>query len=321
MMNGKEDTGLPLVSVGIHNWNRKEELRRTIAKVLESTYPSLEIMVVDNGSTDGSVEMVKSEFPDVKLYELNRNIGIAARNTILFEASGKYILIYDNDSMPATSSTIGEIVSFLERHVDVAALCTNIINYHTGKSETHGWENYATANAGDYYEGLFIHGAGTAYRTECVQQTRGFPEDFFLYLDEADLTLQLANKGLKIVYKPDIVTYHRRSPVQRDNALGFLLKTRNGIWVFWKYFPFSLALCLTLGYVFKQGVLTAERPAYVLSFFKGTYLGLRGTSTQRKKGEPLSREAINKTKRWRRQNLALPSAGRIMDFLKQQLSR
>ena len=320
-MNGKGDVRLPLVSVGIPNWNRKEELRITLTKVLESNYPALENIVVDNGSNDGSAEMVKSEFPCVKLYELRRNMGIGARNITLFEASGKYILTYDNDSEPATSSTIGEIVSFVERHADVAALCTNVINYHTGKSETYGWEKYATAYGGEYYEGLFVHGAGMAFRSKCIQQTRGFPEDFFLYFEEADLTLQLVNKGLKIVYKPDIVTYHRRSPVQRDEALEFLLKTRNGIWLFWKYFPFSLALCLTLGYVFKQGVLTAGRPAYLLSFFKGTYLGLRGISAQRKKGEPLSREAINKTKRWQRQNLALPSAGRIMDFLKQQLSR
>ena len=189
-VNGKEDTGLPLVSVGILNWNRKEELRMTIAKVLESNYPALEIIVVDNGSSDGSAEMVKSEFPDIRLYELGCNTGIAARNTILFEASGKYILTYDNDSEPATSSTIGEIVSFLERHADVAALCTNVINCHTGKSETHGWEKYATAYGSEYYEGLFVHGAGMAFRTRCIQATKGYPEDFFLGLEEGDLTNQ-----------------------------------------------------------------------------------------------------------------------------------
>ena len=315
-MSKADGAGLPLVSVGIPNWNRKEDLRKTIAKILQSTYPILEILVVDNGSSDGSAEMVKSEFPGVKLYELRHNIGIGARNIPLFEARGKYTLTYDNDSEPATSSTIGEIVSFLECHADVAALCTNIVNYNTGKSETQGWEKYATAHDSEYYEGLFVHGAGMAFRTECIQQTRGFPADFFVYFEEADLTLQLANKNLKIVYKPDIVTYHRRSPVQRSEARGFLLQTRNGIWLFWKYFPVFLAVGLSLAYVFKQAVLTMGRPAYLLSFSKGIYLGFSGIPKQWKKREPLTREAIKKTKRWRRQNLALPSLRTAFAFLR-----
>lgn len=320
-MSSKESFELPLVSVGILNFNRKDELRVTITKVLESYYPALEIIVVDNGSSDGSVEMVKSEFPDVKLHELGRNIGIVARNIILFKAIGKYIILYDDDSMPSTSLTIREIVDFLEQHTNIAALCTNIINYYTGVSETQGWEKYALANYNEYYEGLFIHASGMAYRRDSIRQTRGFPENFFFHLEEGDLTLQLLNKNLKIAYKPDIITSHRRSPIHRDEPWTFLMATRNGIWLFWKYFPFSLALWFTSRYIFKQAVMTMGRPSYLLSFFKGVFLGIRGIPTQWRERAPLSKEAISKTKGWQCQNLSLSPYRKITEVLKQQLLR
>lgn len=317
MMNGKEDTGLPLVSVGILNCNRREELRTTITAVLKSDYPNLEISVADNGSSDGSAEMVRNEFPGVTLYEFSRNMGVAARNTLMFEAKGKYIVLYDDDSVPAMASTIGEIVDFLERHADVAALCTNVINYYTGESETRGWEEYAMASGDEYYEGLFMHGSGMTYRSQCIQATHGFPEDFFWGWEENDLTLQLVSKDLKIVYKPDIVTYHRRSPLHRDEKWAFLMRTRNGIWLFWKYFPFLPAVWLTLRFILRQAVITIARPTRLLSFFRGSYAGLKGAPMQRRKRELLTKEAIDKTKRWQQQNLVL-SHRVIHEFFKQR---
>ena len=304
-MNWREDAELPLVSVGVLNYNRKEELRVTLREILRSDYPALEVIVADNGSSDGSSEMVRTEFPDVKLYELEQNIGIAARNSILFEAKGKYTILYDDDSMPSTPTTIGKIVSFLERHADAAALCTNVVNYYSGQSETEGWEKYGVANVGEYYEGLFVHASGMSYRSECVRETHGFPEDFFWGLEEGDLTLQLVDKNLKIVYKPDVVTYHRNSPIHRDRPWAFLMRTRNGIWLFWKYFPLPLALWLTSRYVLKQAATAMAKPVYALSFFKGTYLGLRGIPIQWRKREPLSKEAVERTKQWQRQNVSL----------------
>ncbi|RJP62305.1 MAG: glycosyltransferase, partial [Ignavibacteriales bacterium] len=67
----------PLVTVNILSYNRKDELRNTLKKVYEQDYKNIEIIVVDNASSDGTHEMVKSEFPEVKLIQLEKNIGIA----------------------------------------------------------------------------------------------------------------------------------------------------------------------------------------------------------------------------------------------------
>lgn len=310
-MNDKERYELPLVSVGVLNFNRKDELRITLNRIMESSYPALEVIVADNGSTDGSVKMVKEEFPDVKIYELDHNTGVAARNNILFEATGKYIILYDDDSMPSTSITIREIVGFLEKYDHIAALCTNVKDYHTGISETQPWRCFAETIGDNFYEGAFIHGAGMAYRRDYIKQTRGFPEDFFWGLEEDDLTLQFISQDLKIVYTPDIVTYHRCSNTNRDNSWAFLMRTRNGLWLFWKYLPWPLASWLSLRYVLKQGIMAVgaifmmREPAYLLSFLKGVYLGFRRAPGQRRKGELLKKEAITKTKGWRRRILSL----------------
>jgi len=108
----------PLVTVGILSYNRKKELKRTL----------LALIVVDNASEDGSYEMVRKEFPYVKLFRTKDNIGIAGRNVFLFNARGKYIIQFDDDSMPSDSLSISKIVKFLERRPDVDVLCTQVVN-------------------------------------------------------------------------------------------------------------------------------------------------------------------------------------------------
>ncbi len=297
--------GLPAITVGILSYNSRDDLKVTISKVLESDYTNLEIMVVDNGSVDDSAGMVTTQFPRVKLYRLERNIGNPARNVFFREATGKYIILYDDDSMPSTTGTITDVVAFLEGHSDVASLCTNVINYHTHKSETQGIEEFAVADCGDYYEGPFIHSAGTTYRTESIRKTDGFDQDFF-WVEEGDLTLQMIAKNLKMAYKPDIVTYHRVRRLRRDETWRLLMYTRNVIWLIWKYFPFSVAVPLSFTYLVQPltVALIRKRLIYLLFFLKGIYQGFTGIPKQRRKGKLLDKETIRKTESWRQHLVA-----------------
>ena len=70
-MSSRGSSELPLVSVGVLTWDRKEELRTTVAEILKSNYSNLEINVVDNGSTDGSAEMIKDEFKLIRCHSSN----------------------------------------------------------------------------------------------------------------------------------------------------------------------------------------------------------------------------------------------------------
>lgn len=94
----------PLVSIIIVNFNRKKMLKNCINSVLQSDYPNLEVIVVDNNSSDGSCEMLKEEFSKVRLLEERKNIGYAAGNNLgIFHARGEFIVLLNNDTIVCNS--------------------------------------------------------------------------------------------------------------------------------------------------------------------------------------------------------------------------
>ena len=99
----------PLVTVNILSFNRRNELRNTLTKVFEQDYKNIEVIVVDNASTDGSSKMVTEEFPEVKLIKMEKNIGIAGWNEGFCAAKGEYVLVLDDDSHPLPGTIISGI--------------------------------------------------------------------------------------------------------------------------------------------------------------------------------------------------------------------
>ena len=86
----------PLVTVNILSFNRRDYLKITLEKVFEQSYKNIEVFVVDNASTDGTIEMVKKEFPQVRLIQLKKNIGIAGWNEGFKNAKGEFVLVLDD---------------------------------------------------------------------------------------------------------------------------------------------------------------------------------------------------------------------------------
>src|SRR5690606_37509019 len=90
----------PLISIQILNWNRAQETQRAIKSALNQTYKNTEIIVVDNGSDDNSVELTKENFPDIKIIQLDKNYGCAGgRNRGIPYCRGEYIFYLDNDGV------------------------------------------------------------------------------------------------------------------------------------------------------------------------------------------------------------------------------
>ncbi|MCX7732548.1 MAG: glycosyltransferase family 2 protein [candidate division WOR-3 bacterium] len=240
----------PLISIGILTYNRSRELRTTLDCLLRDGYPNREIIVVDNHSSDDTQEMLQREFGGCReliVYRTEKNIGVGARNLFLKNARGKYVFQYDDDSQPADSATIKNIVEFLEtsgNEIDV--LCTRVVNFYDQSCETQDWEVFAWGgDANQGFRGHFIHGSGTIFRSSALRQISGYPEDFFWGFEEADLTLQFLLAGSTIVYKPDFITLHRRRRRQFSSPLVTTYYVRNGVLVFNKYFtfPYNWLLC------------------------------------------------------------------------------
>jgi len=188
----------PLVTVNILSFNRKDELRNTLTKVYDQDYKNIEIIVVDNASGDGSSEMVKKEFPDVQLIQLEKNIGIAGWNEGFKVAKGEYVLVLDDDSYPDRLS-IKKGIYVLNTNEMIAIVAFNILDQKRSVSQTALYKK-------PYLD--FV-GCGALIRRDKFLQVEGFDPLFFIYAHELDFSIRILNAGFEIDYISDAIVYHR----------------------------------------------------------------------------------------------------------------
>ena len=223
------ENGHEVVSVIIPGYNRHEALSHTLSILQNDDYPELEIIVVDNGSSDGTVEKLKEEFPEVKCIALSENLGIKARNIGAKEALGKYLLMLDSDSDPAPDS-ISKMVSLFKRDPNLGAVAfRNILPNQSNQDETGGSYN------------VFV-GCGVGFKKKIFLELCGYDPDYHYYAEEYDLAYRLIEAGYRVKYFSDLVVRHHKSPDARsfDRTIRYLV--RNNIYLYFKYFPFSSAL-------------------------------------------------------------------------------
>ncbi|MGA9138887.1 MAG: glycosyltransferase family 2 protein, partial [Methanocella sp.] len=212
----------PLVSVVIVNYNGMRFLEGCLSSLMKQSYSPIEIILVDNGSSDGSLEFVKSHYAMVKIIENDRNLGFAiANNEGIGITKGKLIatLNIDTEVTPcwveahvramASDAMIGMCSSKMlsmgdPRIIDSTGLCIS----RSGACWDRG--QYET-DAGQYEETEEVFGpcAGAAmYRKEMLDKIGLFDEDFFAYMEDADLAFRGQLAGWKCIYVPEAIALH-----------------------------------------------------------------------------------------------------------------
>ena len=269
---------LPFVTIGILSYNRKDDLRRMLDVVTRAVqYPSYEVLVIDNGSTDGSAEMVRAEFPSVRLHAIGWNMGIPARNIQAELAKGKYLFSYDDDSCPGTPATILRIVQFMEKHTDVDVLSSRCQRPLTGITETGGWEQFRLGmDSQKGYEGIFLVEGGVCFRLSSLRTMEGYDSRFLFGKEGFDLGLQFFKSGGGIYLCPRYVTLHFASNVMRSPNKILYLESRNALWLIAKHWPFSWTPLLTLAWVFRRMLGMILHRGTAMSAVKGLKDGFKG---------------------------------------------
>lgn len=197
----------PLVSVCILSFNRKDELRNTITKVFEQDYKNIEIIVVDNASNDSSVEMIKKEFPEIILIELDKNIGIAGWNKGFETAKGAYVLVLDDDSYPHDEA-LKELLKVIQSEQSIGIVGAKILNTKHNFCET---QNYPR-------NPFSFVGCGALIDKKKLIEVGYFDPNIFIYLNELDLTARFIDKGYSVVYCEKAVIYHDQSSKSRGDS-------------------------------------------------------------------------------------------------------
>jgi len=264
---------LPLISTIILNWNGKEYLCPCLQSVKGQTYPNTEIILVDNASTDGSVEYVKNLFPDLRLLVNHKNRGYGAGNNRgIEEAKGRYIFVLNSDTEVEngcvealwncieTDQKIGvttpKILLYDRRDtIDAAGLTVYPDGLSIGRGRLEPQEKYSRRE-----EVFFGSGCASLFRREMLEEIGLFDAHFFAYAEDTDLGWRARLRGWKAYYVPEAVVYHHHSKTFGTySPLKAFLVERNRIWVAWKNFPFPM-LCLwpfyTLWRYFYQGLGT-----------------------------------------------------------------
>ncbi|MBA7489549.1 hypothetical protein ES702_00083 [subsurface metagenome] len=249
----------PLVSVIILNWNGKQHLEECLLSLKRQTYKNFEVILVDNGSTDGSVNYIRYNFGDfVKLIENKDNLGFAEGNNVgIRNSSGKYILLLNNDTK-ADPLWIEELVKVAESDEKIGMCASKVLSldnpktidnvghliYKDGLNRGRGRLEYDRGQY-DHIEEVFLpSGCAALYRKKMLNEIGEFDKDFFAYGDDTDIGIRGRLAGWKCMYAPTAIVYHKYSGSTSPYSLFKAFHAeRNRLWIAIKYFPLPVLLC------------------------------------------------------------------------------
>lgn len=224
----------PLVSVCILSYNRQGDLAKTLTRLQADPYGQLELLVADNASQDGTAELLKSTFPSVRVFEHPHNIGIDALNTAFRAATGELVLVLDDDSWPEPGA-IGAAVARFDENLELGLLACDIIDPKSG----HRWDMAylpREPGVGPQPWHCFV-GCGFFIRTELLQRIGGYPEDFFLYANEAPLANEVLMRGYGLEFLPEARVYHAMPQRQKGFSQRHVFYgLRNDLQTAWRYY-------------------------------------------------------------------------------------
>ncbi|MES2766422.1 MAG: glycosyltransferase family 2 protein [Bacteroidota bacterium] len=260
------------ISVLIATRNRSSDLRTTLRQYQKQTFKNMEIVVVDNASTDGTAEMIRAEFPGIVFLKLPDNIVHLALNLGIELSSGDIIWRSDDDSYPETDDTFERVAEIFQKFPHIAIIGGEIINVAKGEKAFAHWHPLTGKNVEMPEDGFPSHsfmGCGAAIRREVFKSIGGFWDAFFY--EELDFTARAVLKGFTAKYFPTIRSLHFPSVSARPTDDRWVYSSTHYLRYQWRYFPFWTAFGRTMIYWFHQlfiGILRRVKPS---SFFEAAF--------------------------------------------------
>lgn len=262
-----------LVSVIVVNWNGRHHLEMCLPALAAQTYPNYEIILVDNGSTDGSVPYVREQFPQARLICLDENAGFARPNNIGIRASQATYLATLNNDTKVDPNWLTELVRAAEAN-PAAGMCAAKLLFYDRPDVVNSagicldrlgiawdrWGGRVDAAEGAAPTAVFGPSAGAAlYRRAMLDEIGLFDEDYFAYLEDVDLAWRARLAGWDCLYVDTAVVYHRHSATAVEGSpFKNRLLGRNKVWTILKNYPApALFLYLPLILAYDLGSVAA----------------------------------------------------------------
>lgn len=299
----------PTLSVILLNWNGRAYLEQCLYALAGQSQPASRVMLVDNGSTDGSVEFVREHFPWVKIRDNGGNIGFAAGNNVALREDDAEITVLLNpdvilypDCLAALSEALAE-----DPRIGIAG-CRLLypggdIIQHAGGFLTHPQAmpgHYGIGERDERQHNMprdveYVIGAAMAIRRSLLDEIGLLDEGFFLYFEDTDICRRARRAGYRVVYWPAATGIHIESATAIKGSFAYLQRFHSGRWRYLlKHFPAEEIAGPTLEAEAKwlDRLNPAERRAVTLAYL-ATQRGLPEiwVARERDGGDPLPPEA------------------------------
>lgn len=302
--------GIPLVTIVVVNWNGRKTIRACLRSIVNLSYPSYEVIVVDNGSTDGSVRLIEEEFGEVGLVKTGQNLGFArACNVGIKMARGDYVALVAGDiclderwlaeSLNLfNSQNVGIVGStiYYQEPANVIWGAGGKIDLLTGQTWLLGAFNTSVrSNNVDH-----VTGGAILINSSVFRKIGLLDEDYFLYAEDLDFCLRAQRAGFVIRFAPEAKSWHLiRIDQERITPRVFYLRTVTEISVFFQHFPLIYLIPVSVYQVvvapffetffFGQSVLCFKLR---LEAFLANLVSLRGSFVKRKANQMLGQSRV-----------------------------
>ncbi len=263
----------PDVSIVIVTWNGRVLLETCLPGVLATDYPSFEVVVVDNGSTDGTVAWLETHYPGVRVVALDENRGFCGGNNAgIGAARGRYVMLLNND-VEVPAEWLGPLVAWMESHPETGAVQPKLLRYDRrtqfeyagaagGFLDAYGYPftrgrifSHLEPDGGQYdapQRVFWATGAALLLRRTALDSVGLLDERFFMHMEEIDLCWRLQRAGHHVYAVPQSHVYHiGGASLPQGNARKTYFNFRNNLLLLYKnltprtwarVFPARLAL-------------------------------------------------------------------------------
>jgi GT2 family glycosyltransferase len=243
----------PLLTVIIPNWNGAQHLPACLNSLRRQTLRDFQVIVVDNASTDGSLELLAKDYPEAQVIALPENRGFAgACNAGIRASQSEFVVLLNNDT-EADPGWLAAIVDAFRRHPEAGIVASKMLlfdrrdTFHTagdfyrldGVPGNRGvWQQ----DVGQYDREEYVFsacGGSAAYRRAMLDEIGLLDEDFFYSCEDVDLAWRAQLAGWRVLYVPQAVVYHKLSATGGGPIASFY-DGRNFLWLVAKNYPGSL---------------------------------------------------------------------------------
>jgi GT2 family glycosyltransferase len=262
-MSSAELSSCARIAAVVVNWNGKEYTLECLRSLHEQQHVEIEIIVVDNGSTDGSVDTIRRQFPDMVIIEAGKNLGYAGGNNVgiacALDQGFEYVLVLNNDTVLASDCAY-QLLMDLERHPDAAAAAPKSyfleipdrIYFAGGKIGWNGVTIHIGLGCSDgpgYNKAVdteWVNGCAILFRGSALLQIGLFDPRYFLVFEESDWSLRARRGGYRLRFVPEARLWHKVSPSfgSSKSPLYLYYATRNRFLWIERNFPLPKRLAL-----------------------------------------------------------------------------